>query len=177
MKKRALAGMVMALILLLVSTAAFSQPKATPTKKLDMQRIQVDKPPQLDIQADPAIESIYASQCPCAQDLASVNAFLMKNMWVTMFNGICPGGKKAEVSATLKVRYFDLKKANWEEKNISFTMPANSRKAVKVVNGNVLVKSSTGITAQIINIKSPVKDCDPSNNIKTVKACMPPPVY
>jgi len=96
---------------------------------------------------------------------------------VTIFNGVCPGNKMAQVSATLKVRYYDLRLLRWEEKNIPFTVDANRRKAIKVINGKVLVKKSTGITAEIVNIKAPVKDCDTSNNRKTVRVCYPPLVY
>ncbi len=175
MKKPMSAGICLTLASFLVATAAFSQT----TKQIQLQtpEVKVQKPYKLQFEADPGIEHIYAAQCPCKQDLSSVNAFLMKDMWVTVFNGICPGNKKAQVSATLKVMYYDLKTLRWEEKNIPFTVEANRRKAIKVINGKVLIKKSSGITAEIVNIKAPVKDCDTSNNKKTVRVCYPPLVY
>ncbi len=176
MKKRITAVIGLSLAVLFVATIAFAKP---PTKQMQSQvpATKVTKPLQLMLSADPLVETIYAQQCPCAGDLSSVNAFLMKDMWVTVFNGVCPGNKRADVSATLKVKYYNLKTVKWEVKNIPITIPANSRKAIKVINGKVLVKKSWGITAEIINIKAPVKDCNPANNKVTVKVCYPPPVY
>jgi hypothetical protein len=175
MKKQIYAGIGLTLVFLIAAAAAFSQP----TKQIQSQipDVKVKGPYRLQLAADPRVDEIYATQCPCAQDLGSVNAFLMKDMWVTLFNGVCPGNKMAQVSATLKVRYYDLRLLRWEEKTIPFTVDANRRKTIKVINGKVLVKKSAGITAEIVNIKAPVKDCDPSNNRKTVRVCYPPPVY
>lgn len=164
------------LAVLLLNAAAFAQPPArSVTSQID--KVTAGKAVQLQLSADPLVETIYALQCPCAQDLGSVNAFLMKDMWVTVFNGVCPGNKKAQVSATLKVRYYNLRTQKWDEKNVPITIPANSRKAIKIINGKTLVRKSTGITAEIIDIKAPVKDCNPANNKITVMTCSPPPVY
>jgi hypothetical protein len=175
MKKQIITGIGVCLLFLIAAAVAFSQ--STKQVQSQIPQVKVKEPYRLQLAADPLVQEIYAGQCPCAQDLGSVNAFLMKDMWVTIFNGVCPGNKMAQVSATLKVRYYDLRLLRWEEKNIPFTVDANRRKAIKVINGKVLVKKSTGITAEIVNIKAPVKDCDTSNNKKTVRACYPPPVY
>lgn len=176
MKKTLTVAICLGLAVFLTTATAFSKP---PTKAAESQikGAKIDKPVQLQLSADPLVETIYALQCPCAQDLGSVNAFLMKDMWVTVFNGVCPGGKMAQVSATLKVRYYNLRTQQWDTKNVPITIPANSRKAIKIINGKTLVRKSTGITAEIINIKAPVKDCDLGNNKVTVKRCSPPPVY
>jgi hypothetical protein len=164
------------LAVLMISATAFAQqPVRKAASQLD--KTAIKGPVQLQLSADPLIETVYAQQCPCAQDLSSVNAFLMKDMWVTVFNGVCPGNKRAQISATLKVRYFNLRTQQWDEKNVPITVPANSRKAVKIINGKTLVRKSTGITAEITNIKAPVKDCNLSNNKKTIKVCQTPPVY
>jgi hypothetical protein len=164
------------LAVFMMDATAFANP---PTKSVTSQvkPATMKKPVKIQLNADPLVETIYALQCPCAQDLSTVNALLMKDMWVTVFNGVCPGGKMAQVSATLKVRYYNLRTQQWDEKKVPITIPANSRKAIKIINGKTLVRKSTGITAEIINIKAPVKDCDPTNNKVTVKACSPPPVY
>ena len=159
-----------------IAMTSFAQPPVKQSTKVLNPKIDASKV-KLMLNADPLVETIYAQQCPCAQDLSTVNALLMKDMWVTVFNGVCPGNKKASVSATLKVRYFNLRSQKWDEKNVPITIPANSRKAIKIINGKTLVRKSTGITAEIVNIQAPVKDCNLANNKVTVKRCSPPPVY
>jgi hypothetical protein len=176
MKKSFTVAICIGLALFFTAATAFSKP---PTKAVESQikGAKINKPVQLQLGADPLVETIYAQQCPCAQDLGSVNAFLMKDMWVTIFNGVCPNNRRAQVSATLKVRYYNLRTQQWDTKNVPFTIKANSRKAIKIINGKTLVRKSTGITAEIINIKAPVKDCNLGNNRVTVKRCQLPPVY
>lgn len=176
MKKPFTLAICIGLAVFFTAATAFSQ---SPAKALDSQikGTVIKQPVQLQLDADPLVETIYALQCPCAQDLGSVNAFLMKDMWVTVFNGVCTGNKRAQVSATLKVRYYNLRTQKWDEKNVPITIPANSRKAIKIINGKTLVRKSTGITAEIVNIQAPVKDCNPANNKVTVKRCQLPPVY
>lgn len=174
MRTRFLAGMAMALVCLPAATAAFSQE----TKRLKKQipDIRIKDRQKLILKSDPSIRDIYAGECPCSQELSSVNAFLMKNMWVAVSNGLCPDDSTAQVSATLKVRFYNLKTGGWEEKNIPFTVDGSSRKDIKVVSGNVLVRKSTGITAEIINIQGPVQDCNPANNRKTLSSCAMKPI-
>ena len=176
MKRAITAVLGLSLAIFLTTSMAFSK---TPIKPIQSRvpAARVQTPIQMMLSADPLVEQIYSLQCPCSGDLSSTNAFLMKDMWVTLYNGVCPGGKMAQISATLKVRYYDLRTVRWEEKNIPFTMAANSRKAIKVISGNILVKKSSGITAEIVNIQAPVKDCNPGNNRKTVRECLLPPVY
>lgn len=177
MKKTFTVAICIGLAVFFTAATAFSQPPATTVQSQIKGVKKIDKPVQLQLNADPLVETIYALQCPCAQDLGSVNAFLMKDMWVTVFNGVCTGNKKAEVTATLKVRYYNLRTQQWDTKNVPITVPANSRKAIKIINGKTLVRKSTGITAEIVNIQAPVKDCNLANNKVTVKKCSPPPVY
>lgn len=177
MMKRSISVLIcLGLTVFFMNATAFAQPPAKSATS-QIKATTVKNPVKLQLSADPLVETIYALQCPCAQDLSTVNALLMKDMWVTVFNGVCTGNKKAQVSATLKVRYYNLATQKWDEKNVPITIPANSRKAIKIINGKTLVRKSTGITAEIINIKAPVKDCNLANNKKTVKACSPPPVY
>jgi hypothetical protein len=176
MKRSISVVLCLGLAVFLMNSAAFAR-EATRSVTTQINKTDTRKPLQLQLSADPLVEAIYALQCPCAQDLGSVNAFLMKEMWVTVYNGVCAGNKRAPVSATLKVRYYNLKSQKWDEKNVPITIPANSRKAVKIINGNTLVRKSTGITAEIINIKAPVKDCNPANNKKSIMTCSLPPVY
>lgn len=176
MKRSISVTIYLGLAVFFIGATAFAQPPARSVQSQVNERA-IKNPVQLQLSADPLIETVYALQCPCAQDLSSVNAFLMKDMWVTVFNGVCAGNKKAQVSATLKVRYYNLRTLKWDEKNVPITIPANSRKAIKIINGKTLVKKSTGITAEIVNIKAPVKDCNLANNKKTIKVCSPPPVY
>ena len=176
MKRLISVVLCLGLTVFLMNAVAFAkEPARSVTTQIN--KTDIKKPVQLQLSADPLVETIYALQCPCAQDLGSVNAFLMKDMWVTVFNGVCPGNKRAQVSATLKVRYYNLGTQKWDEKNVPITIPANSRKAVKIINGKTLVRKSTGITAEIINIQAPVKDCNPANNKKSIMTCSPPPVY
>jgi len=175
--KRAVAVMAcLGLAVFFMAMTSFAQPPTKVTTKVLDPKISASQM-QMMLNADPLVETIYAQQCPCAQDLSTVNALLMKDMWVTVFNGVCSGNKKANVSATLKVRYYNLQTQKWDEKNVPITIPANSRKAIKIINGKTLVRKSTGITAEIVNIKAPVKDCNLSNNKVTIKRCSPPPVY
>ncbi len=175
--KRAVTVMTcLGLAVLFMAMTSFAQPPVKEATKALNPKINASKV-KLMLNADPLVETIYAQQCPCAQDLSSVNALLMKDMWVTVFNGVCTGNKKANVSATLKVRYFNLRTQKWDEKNVPITIPANSRKAIKIINGKTLVRKSTGITAEIVNIKAPVKDCNLGNNKVTIQRCSPPPVY
>jgi cytochrome c-type biogenesis protein CcmH/NrfF len=176
MKKTISVMLCLGLAVFFMNAAAFA---ADPMQsvKTQINKTTIKNPVAIQLNADPLVENIYALQCPCAQELGSVNAFLMQDMWVTVFNGVCPGDKRAQVTATLKVRYYNLGTQNWDEKNVPITIPANSRKAVKIINGKTLVRKSTGITAEIINIKAPVKDCNPANNKKSIMTCSPPPVY
>ena len=177
MKRSISVVLCLGLAVFLMNSAVFAKDPPTRSVTTQVQKPTIKNPVQLQLSADPLVETIYALQCPCAQDLGSVNALLMKDMWVTVFNGVCSGNKMAQVSATLKVRYFNLGTQQWDEKNVPITIPANSRKAVKIINGKTLVRKSTGITAEIINIKAPVKDCNPANNQKSIMTCSPPPVY
>jgi hypothetical protein len=63
---------------------------------------------------------------------------------VTVFHSVCADNKKAQVSATLRVRYYNLRTLKWDEKNVPITIPANSRKAIKIIDGKTLVKKSKG---------------------------------
>jgi uncharacterized protein YdgA (DUF945 family) len=176
MKRAATVMTCLGLAVLFMAMTSFAQPPTKEATKALNPKINASKV-KLMLSADPLVETIYAQQCPCAQDLSTVNALLMKDMYVTVFNGVCAGNKKADVSATLKVRYFNLRTQKWDQKNVPITIPANSRKVIKIINGKTLVRKSTGISAEIVNIKAPVKDCNLSNNKVTIKQCSPPPVY
>jgi hypothetical protein len=175
--KRAVTMMTcLGLAIFFMAMTSFAQPPVKQSTKALTPKIDASKV-KLMLNADPMVETIYAQQCPCAQDLSTVNALLMKDMYVAVFNGVCAGNKKANVSATLKVRYFNLRTQQWDVKNVPITIPANSRKVIKIINGKTLVRKSTGISAEIVNIKAPVKDCNLSNNKVTIKRCSTPPVY
>jgi hypothetical protein len=169
--------MILALMLLSVGTL-FAD---TPAKKLDTPKVtvptyQID-PAKLKLKTDLVVESIYGLSCICDQDLGRVDAFLMNELWVTLGNWPCSDGAKANATGRLKVTYFDLTAGSMVNRTISFTLSGNSRQAIKITNGYLLVKKSSGIKAEIIEINSPVTDCNPSNNSKTVYRCEMPPIY
>ncbi len=132
----------------------------------------------LKVKTDLVIENIYARECPCSAPLSSLNAMLFNELWVTIGNWPCSGsGATNNVSGQLKVTYFDESTNRIVNRTMTFSMNRNSRKAIKVQSGPILMKASNGITASIVSINGNVVDCNPANNTKTVRECLLPPVY
>ncbi len=130
----------------------------------------------LKFKTDLVIESIYSRECPCSAPLSSLNAMLFNELWVTIGNWPCSGAT-TNVSGQLKVTYFDTSANRIVNRTIPFSMNGNSRKAIKVQGGPILMRASSGITASIVRINGNVEDCNPTNNTKTVRECFLPPVY
>ncbi len=132
----------------------------------------------LKVKTDLVIENIYARECPCSSPLSSLNAMLYNELWVTIGNWPCSGsGATNNVSGQLKVTYFDVSTNRVVNRTMSFSMNRNSRKAIKVQGGPILMKASTGITASIVRINGNVIDCNTANNTKKVRKCDLPPIY
>jgi hypothetical protein len=129
-------------------------------------------PEQMKLRTDLSVSHIWSSRCLCTEDLASVGAFLMKNMWITIENRACTNGNQANASGKLKISYFDMVQGRMVNKLVPFTINMNSRTSVKAVTGHVLVKKSTGIKAEIQEVKAPVTDCNSANNRMVVHRCM-----
>jgi len=138
-----------------------------PELKVDTERLKPFK-----LRTDLSVSHIWSSRCLCTEDLAGVGAFLMKNMWITIENRACPNGNQANASGRLKVSYFDMVQGRMVNKLVPFTINMNSRTSVKAVNGHVLVKKSTGIKAEIQEVKAPVTDCKSTNDRMVVHRCM-----
>lgn len=126
---------------------------------------------------DLSVDYIHASQCPCLEDLGSVDAILMKGVYVVVKNNRCPGGASANASGKVKVTGFDFGTNSF--KTVTKPFPAiapGGSQTVMITAQNYLVKKSTGIKAEVIP-DPPVQDCNPANNIKTVNTCNLPMVY
>ncbi len=138
-------------------------------------------PNQLRLATDLGVEHIFSNSCLCTEDLASVGAFLMNDMWVSVTNRACTSGAQVSVSGKLKIAYFDMVQGRMLNRLVNFSVNKNGRTKVKAVSGYVLVKKSTGIKAEIHEINPsgsrPVTDCNSSNDSLTVHRCMPDLVY
>jgi hypothetical protein len=133
---------------------------------------------QLKVKTDLMIDNIYAKNCPCSSPLSSLNAMLYNELWVTIGNWPCLGsGATNNVTGQLKVTYFDVSTNSIVNRTMPFSMNKNSRKAIKVHGGPILMRASSGITASIVRIDGRVVDCNPANNTKRLKKCDLPPVY
>ncbi|GAB6094833.1 hypothetical protein JCM14469_10850 [Desulfatiferula olefinivorans] len=125
---------------------------------------------------DLVVESIHAMECLCSEPLERVNAMLYNDLWVTIGNWPC-SGSKANATGLLQVNYFDESSNRSVTVPVPFSINGNSRKAIKIQSGPVLIKASSGVTARITRIDGNVEDCNPGNNSKTVRACLLPPIY
>lgn len=172
-KKGVLTALMSCVLFVAVAAMVFAAPPAA-NVAIDKKELNVQP---IALKADPLIEEIYSMSCACKDDLGRANAMMMNDIWVTLFNGVCPDGKRSGVKATLKVSWFDLSLGRMVEQNVLVNMGANSRQAFRIMAASVLVKKSTGIKAEIVNIQAPVTDCNPANNVKTVTQCNLPPIY
>ena len=175
MKKSSLKFLVWFLIIFFgafcFNSFSWAQP---PMKEVDpiIPKTKFKKPPKLLTDTDLKVNYIYARTCPCSPELKIHDATLMEaGIYVTIINNPCSDGRKCNASGKVKVTYYDLAKGQFKTATkLFYGLKPNHSKDIRVVGLSVLAKISKGIKAEVIP-DSPVKDCNPSNNIKTVYQC------
>jgi len=180
LKKQNAVSALVAAAVLLISTAVFAE-TVKPTVRSDLKKTpgSVNVQPGMVAKAktDMVVESINNSVhvCACSDSLEPLGVMLFDSLWVTLGNWPCDDGSKANATGQLKVTYYDVAAGNQVTRNVAFSLNGNSRQAIKIQDGPILIKQSPGVSATITDIS--VEDCDTANNTKTIKECVGPPIY
>jgi hypothetical protein len=178
MKKKSLISLAMLSAICFYSLFLYSVPQQT------VKQVKKVKPitSMITYFTDVSIYGIYSSQCLYVPEMNAVNAIYMKDLWVYILNYPCPDGKMFRAKVEVIVSYFDLSQSKMVEKKITCS-PINAfptgqySRRLEITSHPILIKKSQGITVRVlIKNTSPLpgrkyKDCDYSNNTKTIYKC------
>lgn len=161
--------LIMALVFFLLGFGSLSWSQQLQKQQ---QVIKPKIPTKLELPVDPFICGVCANNHYCSQALSGVNALLLQHITVIVGNHKCPNKKGYKATGDVTVSFFSYRHGRVLSKTVPFAVNYYKEQTIVVFSGLYLIKKSTGITATITKINSHLKDCDTSNNSKTVKKWM-----
>jgi hypothetical protein len=132
---------------------------------------------QMPKKTNPTIIAIYASVCPCKDEVEPNGGILMKGVYVRLKNYKCGTFPTTPVSGKVRFKYYCLKDRRIKSITKSFTNLVDVLDVAMIPSSQtILAGKNELLIAEITEIRG-AQDCDPSHNTIRIATCVLEPVH